>query len=364
MQKTIIIITFLFLFAMLLSCSTKIETEVVQNSTSISGPLGNNLEIIAGSYKVTKSKSYGQDWEIKVKIKNKVPMNFTEGDVALFLDLTDEKGMPISDFSGFSMGNKFNYESVEVDRFKQLIFAPVGTEEWITLYKSTPKEVKELSKQIVKFSMTSKAEIKETASSNANNHYDLAGTYSGSINNQYQITMNITDVVANNVKGSYNYNGKNQSMLITGNIDNNNSLTLTENFNGKMTGKFIGRFDGFGSISGDWINPDGSKKFPFSVTKQNSMGGDVSNAYEGSNSENASSSDCDQFIRDYEAFADSYIRIMKRYKQNPSDMSILNEYNEISQKASNMQTKASNCTDTKYTSKLMSIANRLATALQ
>ena len=80
--------------------------------------------------------------------------------------------------------------------------------------------------------------------------------------------------------------------------------------------------------------------------------------------DNSSSSDCDQFIRDYEAFADSYIRIMKKYKQDPSDMSILNEYNEIIQKASDMQTKASNCTDTKYTSKLMSIANRLATALQ
>lgn len=75
-----------------------------------------------------------------------------------------------------------------------------------------------------------------------------------------------------------------------------------------------------------------------------------------------SSSDCDQFIKNYEAFANSYIKILKKYKANPSDMTILNEYTELTQKATEMQGEANNCTDTKYMTKLSSIAMKIAKA--
>lgn len=74
------------------------------------------------------------------------------------------------------------------------------------------------------------------------------------------------------------------------------------------------------------------------------------------------SNDCDKFIKDYEAFATSYIKIMKKYKNNPSDASILTEYTEIMQKAAEMQNNATNCTDAKYAAKIMNIANKMATA--
>ena len=82
------------------------------------------------------------------------------------------------------------------------------------------------------------------------------------------------------------------------------------------------------------------------------------------NNESTSSSDCDQFIKDYEKFADSYIKIMKKYKNNPSDMSILKEYTDCMQEAKDMQTKAQDCNDPKYATKLKNIATKIAEALQ
>lgn len=75
-----------------------------------------------------------------------------------------------------------------------------------------------------------------------------------------------------------------------------------------------------------------------------------------------SSTDCDQFLKEYEAFADSYIKLLKKYKKDPSDASILNEYTESAQKAIEMQNNVTNCTDAKYASKLTKIATKIANA--
>jgi hypothetical protein len=74
------------------------------------------------------------------------------------------------------------------------------------------------------------------------------------------------------------------------------------------------------------------------------------------------SSNCDQFIIDYEEFVVSYIKILKKYKAKPTDTSILNEYTDLAQKATEMQTEASNCTDPKYVTKLLELNNKLAKA--
>ena len=84
----------------------------------------------------------------------------------------------------------------------------------------------------------------------------------------------------------------------------------------------------------------------------------------GSSTSTSSSVDCDKFITDYEAFVRSYIKILKKYKANPSDASILTEYTEAAQKASEMQTNANNCTDPKYASRLLRLSTKLAEALQ
>ena len=75
-----------------------------------------------------------------------------------------------------------------------------------------------------------------------------------------------------------------------------------------------------------------------------------------------SNNDCDQFIKDYEEFVDSYIVIIKKMKANPTDMTILSEYTEMAKNAATMQTKAGNCADSKYTTKLTKLGTKMAKA--
>lgn len=79
--------------------------------------------------------------------------------------------------------------------------------------------------------------------------------------------------------------------------------------------------------------------------------------------DNTSSADCDKFMKDYESFINSYIKMIKKYKANPSDITIMNEYTEAVQKASDMESKVSICTDSKYAVKLLELQNKLAKAL-
>ena len=99
--------------------------------------------------------------------------------------------------------------------------------------------------------------------------------------------------------------------------------------------------------------------FEINSTVRKEMGTSNSSSVSGNET---TSVDCDKFIKDYEDFANSYIKLIKKYKANPTDASILSEYTEAVDKASKMQTEASNCTDAKYATKLMDIANKIAKA--
>jgi hypothetical protein len=83
-------------------------------------------------------------------------------------------------------------------------------------------------------------------------------------------------------------------------------------------------------------------------------------------SESASSTtasvDCDKFIKDYTAFVDSYIKLLKKYKANPTDPTILGEYTDAAQKATEMESNAATCTDARYASKLMELSSKLSQA--
>jgi hypothetical protein len=78
---------------------------------------------------------------------------------------------------------------------------------------------------------------------------------------------------------------------------------------------------------------------------------DITNLKSESNIDNSISSDetestsgdCEQFCADYEEFANEYVAFMKKYKSNPSDMSILAEYSEMVQRASEMQESSADC---------------------
>ena len=82
------------------------------------------------------------------------------------------------------------------------------------------------------------------------------------------------------------------------------------------------------------------------------------------NAGNSSSADCDAFFKEYNEFVDSYLKAFKKYKANPTDPSVLSDYTDAAQKATEMQQKASECTDSKYASKYIALTQKLAEALQ
>lgn len=47
-----------------------------------------------------------------------------------------------------------------------------------------------------------------------------------------------------------------------------------------------------------------------------------------------------QFLIDYDGFVDEYVEIIKKYKENPADMSILSDYTDMVTKASEWSQKA------------------------
>ncbi|MGB3948913.1 MAG: DUF6591 domain-containing protein [Bacteroidia bacterium] len=97
------------------------------------------------------------------------------------------------------------------------------------------------------------------------------------------------------------------------------------------------------------------------------------NATEYANTEPASSgststgtaapADCDQFLKEYEAFINSYIKLLKKYKANPTDPGILSEYSEAAQKATEMQSSAEGCSEMKDAQKIVELNARLAEAM-
>jgi|TARA_B100000768_G_C11130789_1_gene311683 hypothetical protein len=43
--------------------------------------------------------------------------------------------------------------------------------------------------------------------------------------------------------------------------------------------------------------------------------------------------DCDKFLKNYGEFMDTYIIVFKKYQANPTDMSVMSDYTELSAKA-------------------------------
>lgn len=77
-----------------------------------------------------------------------------------------------------------------------------------------------------------------------------------------------------------------------------------------------------------------------------------------------------QFLKDYEAWVDDYITIVKKYKDNPTDMSILSDYTEMVSEMADWTERADEIeleledTDAalEYSTELLRIAGKLAEA--
>lgn len=79
----------------------------------------------------------------------------------------------------------------------------------------------------------------------------------------------------------------------------------------------------------------------------------------------SSSTDCDEFIKGYEKFAEKYIVFMKKMKEHPNDLSALTEYAKMITEVGEWVNKAKNCaTDPKFTARLSEIQAKMDKALE
>ena len=68
--------------------------------------------------------------------------------------------------------------------------------------------------------------------------------------------------------------------------------------------------------------------------------GEISKKTETSSSTSTNSSEWKQFLGDYEKWVDSYVEVMKKYKDNPTDTSILEDYTKMATEITEWTTKA------------------------
>jgi hypothetical protein len=75
-----------------------------------------------------------------------------------------------------------------------------------------------------------------------------------------------------------------------------------------------------------------------------------------------SNSECEQFISDYEDFADSYIAVMEKVQADPTDESVLQEYTEMMNKATEIQASTATCDDEESIERINEISARITDA--
>lgn len=113
---------------------------------------------------------------------------------------------------------------------------------------------------------------KETVNSPSNVTLNFYNTYTGKINDKYEIVMKV-EKSESYFTGTYKYKGKDQTIYLKSKSNTGNSYVLEEYVYGDngtlVTGSFEGTFND-NIFSGTWFSADRSKSFPFSVKTNSS----------------------------------------------------------------------------------------------
>ena len=88
-----------------------------------------------------------------------------------------------------------------------------------------------------------------------------------------------------------------------------------------------------------------------------------SNSSESAKGSSVASGDCDEFLKGYEKFMVKYIALLKKYKDNPTDVSILTDYTSMASEALDWETKTADCSaDPQFVAKFSEIQMKIANA--
>jgi hypothetical protein len=77
----------------------------------------------------------------------------------------------------------------------------------------------------------------------------------------------------------------------------------------------------------------------------------------------SSSNNCEEFLNGYEKFMDKYIAVIKKMKNNPSDMSVMTDYTSMMTEATEWSSKTADCAaDAEFAAKFAAIQMKIANA--
>ncbi|HEY1039741.1 MAG TPA: hypothetical protein VGF30_10070 [Bacteroidia bacterium] len=96
---------------------------------------------------------------------------------------------------------------------------------------------------------------------------DFAASYEGSIDNKYDISMQLVKT-GPNLGGNYSYKSKGKAIQVFGTISPEGKVEISEINKGDITGVFNGELKD-GTLSGTWSTPDNSKSMPFTLKQSN-----------------------------------------------------------------------------------------------
>lgn len=95
---------------------------------------------------------------------------------------------------------------------------------------------------------------------------DFSKSFSGAINNKYNIEMTLNNQ-SGLLSGGYKYSGKDVFLKLTGKIDNDGNFSMDEfDADGLFTGHFDGKLTGT-AASGTWSKPSGGNSMPFTMSE-------------------------------------------------------------------------------------------------
>jgi uncharacterized protein YeeX (DUF496 family) len=94
---------------------------------------------------------------------------------------------------------------------------------------------------------------------------DFTASYEGSINDKYEITMQLIKV-GNSIGGYYSYKNKGTKIWLNGSVLEDGSIDMPEINKGTVTGVFKGKIAN-NKFTGTWSKADNSKSMPFNVSQ-------------------------------------------------------------------------------------------------
>ena len=120
--------------------------------------------------------------------------------------------------------------------------------------------------------------------------------------------------------------------------------------------------------NGETYEPEEDSSISTESVVEESEPEEVSSVATESKETNNDSDEWKEFLKDYEEWVDDYIVIVKKYQENPADMSVLTDYSEMvsdlaewTDKADGIEESIKNTEDAlEYSKELLRIAGKLA----